>query len=137
MEARAASASIYGAASGGVDGPDTERDRKSRVRINSLAFRRSQNRRLAAACLAGSCGFGGSDRGLIRRFLPFALATFAVATVVGPGGSWVRTGGGNRQRATPTLGESQEEGIAQSQTSHEQAHTLILRCVEKKVQWRE
>ena len=131
MRAVAASDRVCAGGKGGVESRGDERDRRLQVKVNLLAARLRESSWLAvAARLEWLGGFRRRGRLWGRRLRFCALGTGTAAS--GLGGRLVRAGGRDWLKTTPPLGKDQEQGIAESQTSHKDAHRIILRRIAEK-----
>lgn len=131
MRAVAASGRVCGARRSGLADREDEWDRKPHVKVNFITARPGERSWFAvAARLEGLGGFGrcGQRRGRCLLFCDSG----ARAAASGFGGRLIRAIRRDRQKTTPPLGKDQEEGIAEDQTSHQQAHTVILRRIGEK-----
>jgi hypothetical protein len=116
-----------------IEKRDTERDDKLQGQMGLLTVWPREGRGLGAARLEGFGGFGRGGRRLWLRALSIAPRTMrAGAALCGFRGNLIRAGRWDQQKTTPPLRQRQEEGSAENQTSHEAAHTIILRRIGKK-----
>ncbi len=98
----------------------------AKVKVEFLSVRPGEAIGLTAARLERFGRFRRWGRWLVLHTVR------AVTAFSDLGRCFVRAGGRHRKQTAPSLGEGQEEGVAEDQASHEYAHTLILRWIDGK-----